>query len=89
MPAGEDLQKAQWEDKSQELMAMNRRNVEARNNMDRQTVQRAWDQYAKNRRKDAEEGGGRVCGRVIGQGNSSYRTCMSRDHANKYYRGNF
>ncbi|RYZ14775.1 MAG: sel1 repeat family protein [Alphaproteobacteria bacterium] len=81
--------KARWEAKSQELIAMNRRNVEARNNMDRQTVQRAWDQYAENRRKEAEEDGGQVCGRVIGQGNSSYRTCMSRDHANKYYRGNF
>lgn len=81
--------KARWEAKSQELIAMNRRNVAARNNMDRQTVQRAWDLYAENRKREEEAGGGQVCGRVIGQGNYSYRTCMSRDHALKYYRGNF
>lgn len=81
--------KARWEAKSQELQALNRRNIEARNNMDRQTVQSAWDLYAENQRKAAEAGGGEVCGRVMGQGNYSYRTCMSRDHALKYYRGNY
>lgn len=81
--------KARWEAKSQEIQAMNRRNVQARNNMDMQTVQRAWDLYAENQKKAAEAGGGEVCGRVTGQGNYTYRTCMSREHALKYYRGNY
>ncbi len=81
--------KARWEAISQEMKAMNRRNVAARRNMDMQTVQSAWDLYAENQKKAAEAGGGEVCGRVTGQGNSSYHTCMSRDHALKYYRGDF
>lgn len=71
------------------VQAMNRQNIQSRDNMDRQTVQRAWDQYNANRKREADEAGGTVCGTVYGQGNSTYRTCMSRDTASKYYRGNF
>lgn len=71
------------------LVEMNRRNVKQRNNMDRETVQRAWDQYAARRQEEEKRAGGTVCGVVYGQGNSRYRTCMTRDHAAKYYRGSF
>jgi hypothetical protein len=57
--------------------------------MDRQTVQSAWDQYYKRQEERKEAAGGEVCGTVYGEGNSTYRTCMSRDTAMKYYRGNF
>lgn len=71
------------------IQEMNRQNIQSRDNMDRQTVQRAWDQYAANRKREANEAGGTVCGTVYGPGNSTHRTCMSRDTASKYYRGNF
>ncbi|KCZ94040.1 tetratricopeptide repeat protein [Hyphomonas johnsonii] len=81
--------KARMDARHEALVALNRRNVEARDKMDRETVQRAWDQYAQRQKEAEERAGGRVCGTVYGQGNSTYRTCMTRDHAAKYYRGNF
>ena len=71
------------------IQEMNRQNIQSRDNMDRQTVQSAWDQYYKRQEERKEAEGGEVCGTVYGEGNSTYRTCMSRDTAMKYYRGNF
>jgi TPR repeat protein len=71
------------------IQQMHRQNIQSRNNMDRQTVQSAWDQYYKRQEERKEAAGGDVCGTVYGPGNSTYRTCMSRDTAMKYYRGNF
>jgi TPR repeat protein len=71
------------------IQEMNRQNIQSRDNMDRQTVQSAWDQYYKRQEERKEAAGGEVCGTVYGEGNSTYRTCMSRDTAMKYYRGNF
>lgn len=68
---------------------MHRQNIESRNNMDQQTVQRAWDQYYERQKEKAALEGGQVCGTVYGPGNSTYRTCMSRATAMKHYRGNF
>jgi TPR repeat protein len=82
-------QKERAEASHRAMVAMNNRNIEARDNMDRQTVQRAWDQYAQRQKEQAELEGGQVCGTVYGPGNSTYRTCMSRKTANKYYRGNY
>ncbi|MEH6694421.1 MAG: hypothetical protein V7675_05225 [Hyphomonas sp.] len=71
------------------IQEMNRQNIQSRNNMDRQTVQSAWDQYYKRQEERKEAEGGEVCGTVYGEGNSTYRTCMSRATAMKHYRGNF
>lgn len=71
------------------LEAMHRQNIDSRNNMDLQTVQNAWNNYFKRQKEQEARDGGTVCGTVHGPGNSTYRTCMSRKHANKYYRGNF
>jgi TPR repeat protein len=71
------------------IQQMHRQNIQSRDNMDRQTVQSAWDQYYKRQEERKEAAGGDVCGTVYGPGNSTYRTCMSRDTAMKYYRGNF
>lgn len=71
------------------LEAMHRQNINSRNNMDLQTVQNAWNNYFKRQKEQEARDGGTVCGTVHGPGNSTYRTCMSRKHANKYYRGNF
>ncbi len=71
------------------IQQMNRQNIQSRDNMDRQTVQSAWDQYYKRQEQRKEAEGGEVCGTVYGEGNSTYRTCMSRATAMKHYRGNF
>tara|TARA_R110002020_G_scaffold263353_2_gene477834 strand:- start:64112 stop:66112 length:2001 start_codon:yes stop_codon:yes gene_type:complete len=71
------------------IQEMNRQNIQSRDNMDRQTVQSAWDQYYKRQEERKEAEGGEVCGTVYGEGNSTYRTCMSRATAMKHYRGNF
>ena len=71
------------------IQEMNRQNIQSRDNMDRQTVQSAWDQYYKRQEERKEAEGGEVCGTVYGAGNSTYRTCMSRATAMKHYRGNF
>ena len=71
------------------IQEMNRQNIQSRDNMDRQTVQSAWDQYYKRQEERKEAEGGEVCGTVYGEGNSTYRTCMSRANALKHYRGNF
>ncbi|WP_341197349.1 hypothetical protein [Hyphomonas chukchiensis] len=71
------------------IREMNRQNIQSRDNMDRQTVQSAWDQYYKRQEERKEAEGGEVCGTVYGEGNSTYRTCMSRATAMKHYRGNF
>ncbi|WP_299950132.1 tetratricopeptide repeat protein [Hyphomonas sp. BRH_c22] len=81
--------KARTDARIANIQAMHRQNIESRDNMDRQTVQSAWDQYYKRQEERKEAAGGEVCGTVYGEGNSTYRTCMSRDTAMKYYRGNF
>jgi hypothetical protein len=81
--------KARTEARLAAVREMNRQNIESRDNMDRQTVQSAWDQYYKREAERKEAEGGEVCGTVYGPGNSTYRTCMSRATAMKHYRGNF
>lgn len=81
--------KARTEQQLAAIREMNRQNIESRDNMDRQTVQSAWDQYYKRQAERKEAEGGEVCGTVYGPGNSTYRTCMSRATAMKHYRGNF
>jgi uncharacterized protein len=81
--------KARTDAKIAAIQEMNRQNIESRDNMDRQTVQSAWDQYYKRQEERKEAEGGEVCGIVYGEGNSTYRTCMSRATALKHYRGNF
>lgn len=81
--------KARTEAQIAAIREMNRQNIESRDNMDRQTVQSAWDQYYKRQEERKEAEGGEVCGTVYGPGNSTYRTCMSRATAMKHYRGNF
>lgn len=71
------------------IQQMHRQNIQSRDNMDRQTVQSAWDQYYKRQEERKEAAGGEVCGTVYGPGNSTYRTCMTRETAMKHYRGNF
>ncbi|KDA03906.1 Cysteine-rich protein A [Hyphomonas oceanitis SCH89] len=81
--------KARTDARIANIQAMHRQNIESRDNMDRQTVQSAWDQYYKRQEERKEAEGGEVCGTVYGEGNSTYRTCMSRATAMKHYRGNF
>jgi len=71
------------------IREMNRQNIESRDKMNRETVESAWDQYYKRQKEREALEGGQVCGTVYGEGNSTYRTCMSRSTAMKYYRGNF
>lgn len=68
---------------------MNRPNIASRDNMDRQTVQSAWDQYYTRQAERKEAEGGEVCATVYGPGNVTYRSCMSRATAMEHYRGNF
>lgn len=81
--------KARTDARIANIQAMHRQNIQSRDNMDRQTVQSAWDQYYKRQEERKEAEGGEVCGTVYGPGNSTYRTCMSRSTAMKHYRGNF
>ncbi|MEH6489010.1 hypothetical protein [Hyphomonas oceanitis] len=85
----EDEKQARTDAQIAAIQAMHRHNIESRDNMDRQTVQSAWDQYYKRQEERKEAEGGEVCGTVYGEGNSTYRTCMSRATAMKHYRGNF
>ena len=87
--AAEAQNKARIDARLAAIREMNRQNIESRDNMDRQTVQSAWDQYYKRQKERKEAEGGEVCGIVYGAGNSTYRTCMSRATAMKHYQGSF